>query len=589
MPTPASDAADDEATAAAARALVAELGRRAWPSPGKHAAALAFLAMEARDRGALRRAAALASAGAARLAAAAAAAARAERPPGASGADGASPASDAAAAAACELLDAQMSELALGPRAGLAVALRHLSAAGIIPGALAAAAAAAADAGEQGGESEGEEEDTAADAAAAAAAAPPPPQELELERLALVLAAVRSAFLAGALGTARRLARRAAAPAIAARAASAANAAGPPPLPPPPPLSRTPIRNEAAYYGCVSRLLLLWPPPPPPPPSPPPLAATAPALPRLLASPLMPVVGDSHVLPLAWRALQPHRSQAAATAATAAAPAAPAPAAAAATFAAPLPPVLAVPFLIEGLKLWHLRPGAAPTAQSAAWRLALRRAAAAAAGPLQPPGRAPLSPPPSQPPPPSSSSFLPRPLPRLLMVVAGEIDAREGLARSVASGRQPSVEAAAEGAAAALAAALGVGGSGGGRGGGGGQELLAAAFDAIVVHPVPPLREESQAEVAALNAALGRVFLSRGGSGRGAPAQGAAEAAAAAAGQQQQQQRRRRRPVVLWLDPRDVFGGDGGPELDLDGTHLSPAYLPRLERALGLALAAEGW
>jgi hypothetical protein len=183
-----------------------------------------------------------------------------------------------------------------------------------------------------------------------------------LDALACVFSAVKLLY---ALGAASR-ASLAAALAEEARALSAV------------PLHTTPIRNEAAYFACVAALLRGHPLAAPPP--------TADASGAEAEGALTPVylLGDSHVLPGAWRRVALPGGRPGARA-------------------------LLVPALVTGVKAWHLRP-------ECRFYPAVHWAATAAR------------------------------LPDGARVVAlvGEIDCREGILAGVARGRYGSV---AEGAA----------------------------------------------------------------------------------------------------------------------------------------------
>ena len=104
---------------------------------------------------------------------------------------------------------------------------------------------------------------------------------------------------------------------------------------------------------------------------------------------------------------------------------------------------------------------------------------------------------------------------------------------------------------------------------------------------------DSDARIAALNEALGR-RLGAAASAAAAAARAAAAAANAAAtaapseGVAWSPRRPRPAPTATFLTPHDVFGGGDIRALDLDGTHLSPNYVPRLELAMEAALLLGG-
>ncbi len=183
-----------------------------------------------------------------------------------------------------------------------------------------------------------------------------------LDALAAAFVAVKLMFTTGSV----RRAALAAAVAERARAASAQR------------LHTTNIRNEAAYYACVAALLRDF------PVAAPPAQAAPPA-----GGPIY-LLGDSHVLPAAWRRV-------------------------------PLDGVqrLLVPALVTGVKAWHLRPGCRfyPAAQWAAVAARLPDGAT-------------------------------------VVAAVGEIDCREGLLASMARGRYDSMQAAAAATAALLVAEL---------------------------------------------------------------------------------------------------------------------------------------
>ena len=197
---------------------------------------------------------------------------------------------------------------------------------------------------------------------------PPPPSPPvkyisdQLDALACVFTAAKLLFASGAVARAAALAS----PASAARDAAAT------------PLHATRVRNEAAYLACVagaaSKRGAGFPPFSPMSPPPPPLF----------------LLGDSHVLPPAWRCVSLRGS-----------------------------PRCVVPVLVTGLKAWHLRPGCDfyPAFQ---FRAAVRRL----------------------------------PSKCCVIALFGEIDCREGLLRSVEKGAQPSLPAAAAACARLAVAAL---------------------------------------------------------------------------------------------------------------------------------------
>ncbi|KAF8068189.1 hypothetical protein HT031_001875 [Scenedesmus sp. PABB004] len=175
----------------------------------------------------------------------------------------------------------------------------------------------------------------------------------QLDALALLLTAAKACFAGGALAAAAELLAAADAP----RRASAA------------PLHRTLVRNEAAFAGAIAQLL--WDAPPPPlrhhAHAPGAGGSTGAAGASWADAAPVFLLGDSHILPGAWRVI---------TVAGA--------------------PRLLVPLLVTGLKAWHLRAGAAFYTAHQFWRAA---------------------------------EALPRGA--QVVLVAGEIDCREGLAAAV--------------------------------------------------------------------------------------------------------------------------------------------------------------
>ncbi|GBG00012.1 hypothetical protein Rsub_12790 [Raphidocelis subcapitata] len=280
-------------------------------------------------------------------------------------------------------------------------------------------------------------------------------------------------------------------------------------------LHNTAIRNEAAYFGCVAQLLARHPPPA--------LhsagagkaassgacagTGTADAGAGVAGERPLYVLGDSHCLPVAWRHVTLRGERR-----------------------------LLRPLLVTGVKAWHLRRGGSfyPARQFWATAAALPRGAE-------------------------------------VVLVVGEIDAREGLLQALEGLKYDSLEAAIDAVAAAYASAL---------------ERLCRGFGLrVFAHPAPPALPEAASLVCALNAAL----RAR-----------ASEAATAGL-------------AVRWLDfeaglleahpaaSKEARQGGGGSEPDgssggagpqlrrefcLDGTHLSPAYLPLLEEALNAAAAS---
>lgn len=173
-------------------------------------------------------------------------------------------------------------------------------------------------------------------------------------------------------------------------------------------------------------------------------------------------------------------------------------------------PRLLTPLLVTGLKAWHLRPASRfyPKRQFEATLAAL------------PPGAQ-------------------------LILVAGEIDCREGLPGAVQKGRHDSLEAA---IAAAVAVYVGV------------LSGLAARGFEVFVHPPPPVLDVTRHIVAPFCAALRSAVL-------------AAAAARPGAGGR-----------LHWLDLYEALLAPGGGALadglTLDGTHLAPAYVAHLDDAL---------
>ena len=274
-------------------------------------------------------------------------------------------------------------------------------------------------------------------------AEPRPPQALDA--LAVAFCAVKLLFSTGSV-------RRASlAAAVAERGRIASGVA----------LHTTHIRNEAAYYSCVAALLRDF-----PVEAPPAGGATPPPI---------YLLGDSHVLPPAWRRV-PLGDQRR----------------------------VLVPALVTGVKAWHLRPGCRfyPAAQ---WAAAAAR------------------------------------LPDGATVIAavGEIDCREGLLASITRGRYDSLPAAAAATAALLVAEL--------------QRLARSRRFTIFVHPVPPVLDVTRSMVRTFNAALRDAV-------------------------------RATSPQLRWLElEAALLSDDGGallPEYTLDGTHLSPRYVPLLAAAL---------
>ena len=208
------------------------------------------------------------------------------------------------------------------------------------------------------------------DAGFAAPPAVPPPARSppgdvapaeSLDALACAFTAVKLLFCGGALG-------RAAALSAVASAWAAATPGGHA-------LHESPVRNEAAYGSCIHLLLTQHPP------------AVPPAQPE--EQPLF-VLGDSHVLPCAWRTVTFRRKQR-----------------------------LLVPCLVTGIKAYHLRPSSCfyPKRQ---WERACVRL-------------------------PSGSDVI---------VLVGEIDCREGILRAIEKGCAPNLPAAARDAAQTLVDAL---------------------------------------------------------------------------------------------------------------------------------------
>ncbi|KAI8464777.1 MAG: hypothetical protein J3K34DRAFT_525888 [Monoraphidium minutum] len=361
--------------------------------------------------------------------------------------------------------------------------------------------------------------------------------DARLDALALLFTAAKALFAGGALPAAAALSR-AAAPAAAAAAAAAGA-----------PLHETLIRNEAAYFGVIARLLLDHPPPPWPwtgggagggggggggrQSS---GAAGGGGGGAEGLEPLY-VLGDSHCLSAAWRhaGLGGRRR-------------------------------LLRPLLVTGAKIWHLRPGSC----------AYPKVQFEAAADLIPAGSD-------------------------VICVFGEIDCREGLLAAVEKLKYDSLQDAVAALVQTYATLL--------------IRLAGERRLSIFAHPVPPVLDATRPVVLAFNAAL-RAALRRGA---GAGAAGGAPGGGGSGGR------------VRWLEFADDLleggapsgeqggggeegggaateggagagsdcaaggggGGGGGAaarlrlrrEYDLDGTHLAPAYLPLLQRALDAAAA----
>lgn len=120
-----------------------------------------------------------------------------------------------------------------------------------------------------------------------------------LDVVAALMAAVKILYITGDLHAAAELTNKVVGPMVAG-------------LPADVPLHKTLIRNEAAYYACAAQLMTSAPPPP--------YNADAAAKPIYL-------VGDSHVMPAAWRHVTLRGEKR-----------------------------LLVPALVTGCKAWHLRP-----------------------------------------------------------------------------------------------------------------------------------------------------------------------------------------------------------------------------------------